>query len=311
MTFSRALVRSVPTSGTVITIGTFDGVHLGHQHLLRRLIKESQAVGLMSMVITFRNHPRSVLRPDDRLEYITDLGTRVALLKDVGVDRVVSMKFTQNVSRMKAPEFVHMLVSDLKMKGLIVGPDFALGHGREGDIPTLRRLEKEMGFRLQSIEPLTIDDEAIRSRSIRVLLSDGSVDVVHRMLGRPFSLNGVVVTGQRRGKSLGFPTANLSLDHHLALPGDGVYATWATVEGRTYSSATNVGVRPTFGPGPKLVESFLIDFDGDLYGKNLKLEFAHRLRSEIIFPDVDSLIGRMKEDVEQTRSVLLELGNAV
>jgi riboflavin kinase/FMN adenylyltransferase len=310
MTFSRELVRSVPTSGTVITIGTFDGVHLGHQHLLKCLIKESQNAGLMSMVITFRNHPRSLLRPDEPLEYITDLATRVALLEGAGVDRVVSMEFTQNLSRMKAPEFVYMLVGDLKMKGLIVGPDFALGHGREGDIPTLRRLEKEMGFWLHPIEPLMTDGEAIRSRSIRMLLGEGSVDAVHRMLGRAFSLNGVVVTGQRRGKSLGFPTANLSLDHHLALPSDGVYATWATVEGRTYASATNVGVRPTFGPGPKLVESFLMDFDGDIYGRNLTLEFVRRLRPEMIFPDVDPLIDQMKQDVEQARSVLLELGHA-
>jgi len=310
MTIHDELARAAPQSKTAITIGTFDGVHLGHRHLLRRLIEASRREGLTSLALTFRNHPRSVLDPSVPLEYITDLDTRVALIGGIGVDRVVCIDFTKELSTLRASQFVQMLVEALQMRGLVVGPDFALGHRREGDIPTLRRLASEMGFWVEAVDSFAMEDRIIKSSSVRKMIGRGQVDAAHRMLDRPFSLTGLVVEGAKRGRQLGFPTANLSLEAHLVLPCDGIYATWAVVEGRRYLSATSVGVRPTFGSGQRVVESYLMDFDGDLYGCRLTLEFAGRLREELAFATAEELVEQMKRDVEQSRTVLAEHGRA-
>ena len=264
----------------------------------------------MSLVLTFRNHPRSVLDPSAPMDYITDLETRVALLEGLGIDRVVCIDFTHELSLMRASDFVTTLAKGLRMRGLVVGPDFALGHGREGDIPALERLGKELGFWIEVVEPFAVEEGIIKSRTIRSMLGQGQMDAVQRMLGRSFSLSGLVVTGDRRGKALGFPTANLSVGSHLSLPRNGIYATWALVGGKRYQSATNIGVRPTFAPSPRLVECFLMDFDDDLYGDKLTLEFACRLRDEIAFASVDALVEQMKRDVEQSRAILSGQGNA-
>ena len=294
----------MPPSGTVVTIGIFDGVHLGHQHLLKQLTEAAKKAGLLSLVLTFRNHPLSVLSPSVTLKYITDLDTRVALLTKFGIDQVVCVDFTLALSLMKASEFVSMLVKDLRMKGLVVGPDFALGHRREGDVDTLRRLGVEVGFWVETVAPFSLAEVPIKSSAIREMLNQGQIEMVSQMLSRPFSLTGEVVAGERRGRDLGFPTANLSPTSDLALPGDGIYATWATVGGQRYQSATSIGVRPTFGGGRRLVECFLIDFDGDLYGRQLTLEFAQRLREELAFPSAEALVEQMKRDVEQSRAIL-------
>ena len=303
-TLDQELANQSPKGPTALTIGTFDGVHLGHQKLLARLRALALERGLHSAALTFRRHPRLALTPGIELRYITSLEERLDLLRAGGIDQAAVVDFTGDVALLKAGEFLEMLCRRLKMKGLVVGPDFALGNNREGDIPTLRRLGCEMGFWVEPVAPVVMDKTVIRSSVIRSLLAQGDVEGAGAMLGRTYGITGQVVEGDRRGRTLGFPTANLALHEDLALPLDGIYATWAVVDGQRRQSATNVGVRPTFGGSRRIVEAYLMDFDGDLYGKRLTLEFVRRLRDELSFPDVASLVEKMKQDVEEARSVL-------
>ena len=304
MTIHQELAKASPPRDTVITIGTFDGVHLGHRQLLGRLASMAVSGGFLPAVLTFRNHPRLVLNPDAKLQYITPLEERVALLRGEGVELVIAIDFTSEVSLLAASEFVGLLTRHLRMKGLVVGPDFALGHGREGNISVLKRLGSEAGFWVEPVEPVQLGQDLVRSSSIRSQIARGDVESAGRMLGRWFSLRGLVVDGDRRGKQLGFPTVNLSLDPDLVVPADGIYASWAIVDGQRHQAATSIGVRPTFGAGQRVVEAFLLDFDGDLYGRQVVLKFVRRLRDELAFPTAEALIQQMKLDVEQTQAAL-------
>ena len=305
MTLQTDIAGGPPPADTAITIGTFDGVHLGHRHLVRSLTEAAQRQGLTPIVLTFKNSPRSVLNPAAQLSYITDLETRLSLLHQPGIDRVVPVEFTRELSQLSAAEFVDALSKELGMKGLVVGPDFALGHRRQGDVATLREMGKTAGFWVETVNNFSLDDAPVKSSAIRELLGQGQVERVKRMLDRPFSLAGEVETGDRRGRELGFPTANLAPKPSMAVPGDGIYATWAIVDGVRYQGATSIGVRPTFGGGgDRRVETFLLDFSGDLYGKRMTLEFEQRLRGELAFSSVDALVQQMKQDVEQSRAVL-------
>ena len=305
MTLQADIAGGPPPADTAITIGTFDGVHLGHRHLVRSLTEAAQRQGLTPIVLTFKNSPRSVLNPAAQLSYITDLESRLSLLHQPGIDRVVPVEFTRELSQLSAAEFVDALSKELGMKGLVVGPDFALGHRRQGDVATLREMGKTAGFWVETVNNFSLDDSPVKSSAIRELLAQGQVERVKRMLDRPFSLAGEVETGDRRGRELGFPTANLAPKPSMAVPGDGIYATWAIVDGVRYQGATSIGVRPTFGGGgDRRVETFLLDFSGDLYGKRMTLEFEQRLRGELAFSSVDALVQQMKQDVEQSRAVL-------
>ena len=305
MTLQADIAGGPPPADTAITIGTFDGVHVGHRHLVRSLTEAAQRQGLTPIVLTFKNSPRSVLNPAAQLSYITDLETRLSLLHQPGIDRVVPVEFTRELSQLSAAEFVDALSKELGMKGLVVGPDFALGHRRQGDVATLREMGKTAGFWVETVNNFFLDDAPVKSSAIRELLAQGQVERVKRMLDRPFSLGGEVETGDRRGRELGFPTANLAPKPSMAVPGDGIYATWAIVDGVRYQGATSIGVRPTFGGGgDRRVETFLLDFSGDLYGKRMTLEFEQRLRGELAFSSADALVQQMKQDVEQSRAVL-------
>jgi riboflavin kinase/FMN adenylyltransferase len=308
MTVHQELAKISPPRDTVLTIGTFDGVHLGHQQLLQRLKALADSSGLLAAVLTFRNHPRLVLNSELELSYITTLEDRLDLLRGQGIDLVISVDFTRDLSLLGAREFVGLLCGHLKMKSLVVGPDFALGHGREGDISTLTHLGEEMGFQVQAIEPTMMMGDVIKSSKTRGLIAQGDVETASRMLGRWYALTGLVVEGDRRGRLLGFPTANLSLDPSIVIPADGIYATWVVVDGRRYQGATCIGLRPTFGVNGRTVETFILDFQGDIYGKPITLEFAGRLRDEQAFPNVEALVEQMKIDVAQTRAVLSTSG---
>jgi riboflavin kinase/FMN adenylyltransferase len=305
MSIERQFSQAAPSGDTVLTIGTFDGVHRGHQRLFQRVREEAQARGLQSAAITFRNHPRTVVSPGARVEYLTPWPQRKSLIKAQGIEHLVALEFTKELSLLKAREFVALLVDHLRMKALVVGPDFALGHRREGDIDTLKALGREMDFQVWMVEPEVVNEgQPIRSRTLRQLIAAGDVGLAETMLGRPFSLGGVVTKGDQRGKGLGFPTANITPEPDLLVPGDGIYATWAIVGGRRHQSATSIGVRPTFGPGSRSVEAYIFDFDSDIYGETLTLEFAYRLREEQAFSSVESLVEQMGRDVAQARSVL-------
>ena len=304
MSVEHQLKGVCPSKGTAVTIGTFDGVHRGHQHLFRSLKAAAQADNLQTCAIVFRNQPRSVLVRGAEVEYITPWEERKALIEAQGVDLLVALNFTWELAAVRARDFVEMLVANLKMKALVVGPDFALGHQREGDISALRAMGNQLGFRVHVLEPKAVDSQPIRSRVLRKMISDGRVVDAARMLGRPFVLRGVVVEGDRRGRELGFPTANLALDASILAPKHGIYATWARFQGEKRPSATSIGVRPTFGGGPRFVEVYVMDFDGDLYGETLDVEFVRLLRDEQYFESVSGLVRQMERDVDQARAVL-------
>ena len=304
MSVEQQLKGVCPSKPTAVTIGTFDGVHRGHQHLFRSLNKAADAEDLLTCAIVFRNQPRSVLVGGAQVEYITPWDERKSLVKAQGVDHLVALDFTRELASIRARKFVEMLVAELKMKALVVGPDFALGHRREGDIPALRAMGGELDFRVQVLEPRAVDGQPIRSRVLRKMISDGQVVDAAQMLGRPFSLKGVVVEGDRRGRELGFPTANLALGESILAPKHGIYATWATFRGEKRPSATSIGVRPTFGGGPRFVEVYVMDFNGNLYGETIDVEFAKLLRDEQCFDSVDALVRQMEKDVDQARAIL-------
>ncbi len=304
MRFYEELARYVPSGDTVITIGVFDGVHKGHMHLLRHLREEARRLGASSCVLTFVNHPRTVLRPGSEVKRITTLEQRTLLFKGAGTDIVVPLTFDEGMSNIRARDFVDALRKHLHMKGMVVGPNFAMGYQREGTPKILAAIGQESGFSMRVVEPLRSRDQMISSSAIRDCISRGDVALAAKMLDRPFSLSCKVIRGDGKGKELGFPTANLEIPEDMAVPGDGVYVTWANVEGGRFMSATSIGIRPTFGVNARTVEAFLMDFQGNLYGKETSLEFLQRLRDELRFDTVEDLKAQMARDVEQAREIL-------
>ena len=304
MTLNDQLAEVTPREDTLLTIGMFDGVHIGHQHLLKRLRQLAIDKGLLAGVVTFKNHPSNVLRPKASVQLIAPLAMRKSLIRNVGIEFIADLEFTQEFSLLLADEFISLLVRELKMKGLVVGPDFAMGHNRKGNIPALQTLAKKMDFHLEVMEPSMLYGQVVKSSDIRTLVAADNVHQASQMLGPPFALLGVVGHGKRRGRILGFPTANLKLDPGILIPGNGIYATWATIEGRRFQAATSVGVNPTFGSVKKQVETFLIDFEGDLYERTVQLEFISYLRPEHTFATVEDLACQMEKDVNQVKIVL-------
>jgi riboflavin kinase/FMN adenylyltransferase len=304
MSVEEELGRFSPKKDTLLTIGVFDGVHIGHKHLISKLKELASKQGFLSGVITFPQHPQEVLSPQTRLPSLTGLEPRIALLKNEGVDFVIPLSFTPELANLSPEQFLSLLKEHLRMRGLVVGPDFALGKNREGDTSALRRLGREMGFILTVVPPMTIDDEIVSSTAIRQALAKGDMKKVQRLLGRPFRLQGRVVGGDKRGHKLGFPTANLEIEPGQALPTGGVYACRAYLNGKAYSAMTNIGHRPTFGGGPQLIEAYLIDYNGDLYGRELVIDIIERLRDEKKFDTPEQLEEQIAEDVRQGRAIL-------
>lgn len=303
MSFRQRLAEVAPDRDTVLTIGVFDGVHLGHRHLLRQLIQKAKP-DQQPGIITFSNHPATVLRPDVPVSYITTIEQKISLLHKEGIELVVPLEFTRELSQLSADEFVRLLAEGLRMKGLVVGPDFALGRNRQGDLPFLREAGKQLGFWVESVEPLVVDGVIVRSRRVRQAITQGDLVTGNKFLGRLFQLSGTVVTGDRRGRELGFPTANLALRPNMMLPGDGIYATWAIIDGVRHPSATSIGIRPTFGLTERLVEVYVMDFNADLYGQEIGVKFVEKLRNQESFSSIESLIQQVEQDVADARLVL-------
>ncbi len=300
------LARVKPPGETFLTVGVFDGVHRGHRHLLELLMRQAARAGCVPGVVTFCNHPVSVLRPEAPVRLITTVEERVRLLQEIGIETVVPITFTLEVSRVTAREFVAMLQRHLRMRGMVVGPDFALGHNREGTPQVLQALGKELGYTVTVAQPYEDGGVRFSSTATRNALAQGDVATASQMLGRRYALTGEVVHGAGRGGSvLGYPTANISVDHDLLLPGDGIYATWFYIDQQRYQAATSIGTRPTFGSGgERTVEAFLLDFRGDLYQKTVRLEFVERLRDELAFDSAEALKTQIDKDVEETRRIL-------
>ncbi len=305
MRLDEELAQFATGVDSVITIGVFDGVHRGHQHLIDQLVRNARkSAGRLAGVVTFREHPGAVLRPDFEPSYITTLEERLDLLKQLGADFVIPITFDEELAKLRVRPFIQSLQKHLNMRGMVVGPDFAMGHNREGDVKALPVLGRELGFTVEVIDLLLREGKAVRSTAIRQSLAQG--DVVHaaELLGRSYAHTGRVVRGEQRGKTLGFPTANLDVAPGMAVPGNGIYATVAHVGEDAHMAATSIGTRPTFDGVDRTVEAFLLDFDGDLYDRKVRLEFVQRLRDELKFDSVDALIVQMRKDVEQTRAIL-------
>jgi len=304
MQIVKELAELTPKQETMLTVGVFDGVHLGHQHLIKRLNKQAAERRLQSGVVTFRGHPQEVLYPQIELTFLTTIEERIGLIQNLGVELIATIPFTPEIAQLSARQFISLLKEQAKMQGLVIGPDFALGRGREGNATVLKALGQELGFTVTSVTQLTVAGQVVSSTLIREALSRGDMKQVTRLLGRHFTLSGVVVTGSKRGKSLGFPTANIAPEPGRALPPDGVYVTWAEVDNELYRAATNIGVRPTFNGGERMIEAYVLDFNGDLYGRKVALQFIERIRDEIHFATTEELQRQIDSDVERARALL-------
>ena len=295
-----------PDTPVAATFGVYDGVHLGHRHVLTKLREAADSRGLASVVITLSNHPLSVLRPEIPVTLLTSLRERISLLKAEGVTNVIPVTFTLDLSRYTPEQFMRELCSCLNLRHLVVGPDFALGQNREGTLPVLQSIGVDMGYSVEVASHFNLDGISVRSSAIRKALATGDLLTVERYLGRRFTLDGPVVEGEGRGGGLlGFPTANIGVGPLQALPKDGIYATWLTVDGQRYGSATSVGIKPTFhDQAPRVVEAFVLDFYGNLYGKHVRVEFVQRLRDQEKFNAIDELVEQIRKDVKQARDIL-------
>ncbi len=300
---AREALRRVHKERTskAVTIGVFDGVHRGHQQTIGRMVDVAFSGHCLGIVVTFYPHPRQVLHPETSVNYLCSLEERVKLIEEIGVDRVAVVPFTAQLSLMSAHDFTKMLVDELQMEYLIVGPDFVLGHDREGTVDVLSKLGEEMEFEVQTVPLLTEDGEKVGSSTIRAALAVGDVGKAARLLGRSFSLRGLVARGAERGRSIGFPTANIDVGADQALPAFGVYVTKAYIDDVCYKAVTNIGIRPTFSEVRPTVETYILDFDGDLYGKEVRIELIDRLREERRFSGVEDLVVQINIDIEATR----------
>ncbi len=289
---------------TCVAIGSFDGVHRGHQALLRRMVSRAHEEGMRAAALTFFPHPRRVLHTLPPRFYLTTLDDRVRLLAEQGVDLIITHPFDDEVRHIRAADFVDQLLSTLDMKELW-GGNFALGYRREGDVPFLRHQGELKGFTVETlVEPVLYDGEIISSRRVRAALEAGEMGEVTACLGRYFCVRGPVVKGDQRGRTIGFPTANVAVWDELLLPTNGVYATYIWIGEARHLAATNVGVRPTVDGMKLTVEAHILDFDADIYGEDVRLEFVRRVRPEMKFAGLDALKAQIAADVEEVREEL-------
>jgi riboflavin kinase/FMN adenylyltransferase len=286
---------------TFVAIGSFDGVHLGHQAVVKSMVGAAREVGWRTAVLTFFPHPQRVIQNLTGPYYISTLADRVAWLGKLGVDVVVTHPFNEEVRHTRATDFVEQLCQTLDMRQLW-GGNFALGYKREGDVPFLRALGQEKGYTVELVEEMVSwQGEKVSSSRIRRHLQAGEIEAANGCLGRPYRLCGIVSKGDQRGRTIGFPTTNLRYWDEQLIPANGVYATIAQVGEQRFTAATNVGVRPTVDGSRLTVEAHLLDFDGDLYGQELCLEFRSRIRPEKKFNSLDELKAQIQADVEQVR----------
>jgi len=296
------LARNAAGRPAAVTVGVFDGVHLGHRHLIDILKRSAAGRSLATTVVTLHPSPVQVLRPNVRIAYLTSLEERIELLRATGVESVAPLTFTSEVAELSAFDFVSLLHSALDMRYLLMGPDNAFGRGREGSPARVREIADELGFEVEVLpERVEGGDGAVSATAIREALAEGDMERAAALLGRPYALRGPIVRGAERGRTIGFPTANIAVTPDRALPAYGVYVTRATVAGGTYPSATNIGVKPTFEDERPSVETYILDFEGDLYGRELRIELLHRLRPEMKFAGVEALVEAIGADVTATR----------
>jgi riboflavin kinase / FMN adenylyltransferase len=304
MPVEEELARISPKREMLLTLGVFDGVHKGHKFLISQLMNRAKEANLLAGIVTLSQPPEELFNPAIKVPYLTTLEDRLDLLRATGADLVIPLIFGQDIATLTAREFILLLMRFLKMRGLVIGEDFALGKMRRGNPAYLARLGKEMGFGVTVVPPVILNGEIISSTAVRRALAAGDMDKVFDLLGRPFSLMGKVVAGTGRGKTLGFPTANLDVPAEQALPEDGVYATFTEIDKEKFASVTNIGTNPTFNGGQRTVETFVIDYTGNLYDRTIRLHFIARLRGEKKFTSSEALGAQIKVDIIKGKRIL-------
>ena len=300
MKIFKSTIEAVPFDGTALTVGTFDGIHKGHRTIIDKLNEQAQLLGLQSLLFTFEPHPKIVMQKSGvpELKLLTTIDEKIAVLGTTGLDSLVVSSFTRSFAATSAEDFVRdTLVKKLKMKCVILGHDHAFGRNRQGNDELLKKLGRELGFQVQTVEPISNSGEHISSTRIRHALQDGRVGAAAFMLDRPYEVTGTVVEGQKQGRELGFPTANLRPDsEHKLIPKVGIYATTVRIDGQVFESVTYIGSRPTFAGRQSVVEVHVHDFENDLYGKSLTVYFYKFLREDRKFQSTGELVETIKND---------------
>jgi riboflavin kinase/FMN adenylyltransferase len=297
----------LPTDrGTVVTVGTFDGVHRGHWAVLQEIRRRAQATDRRSVLVTFDPHPLRIVRPEHAPRLLTTPVEKKEILAESGLDYAVFISFTETLSRYEPRRFVEeILVQRLGVEELVIGYDHGFGRDRSGDAETLRAIGAEMGFAVDVVPPVETDGEPVSSSRIRRAVDEGRIEEARACLGRPYSVRGVVVRGEGRGRHLGFPTANLRVaQSDKLIPPPGIYAVRGGLRSGTHAGALHLGPRPTFRGSPPTVELHLLDFDEDLYGEEVRVDFVARLREVRPFDSAAALVEQMREDVEEARGIL-------
>ncbi len=297
------------SAGTIVTIGTFDGVHIGHQKIIKRLLERAQSEKLEAVVLTFFPHPRMVLQQDDTIKLINTIEERSALLAKLGLHHLIIHPFTKDFSRMDAAHYVEeVLVNTLNAKKVIIGYDHRFGRNRSASIDDLKLYGTQFGFAVEEIGKQELDDVAISSTKIRRALEEGAVQMANAYLGRSTSLNGVVIEGKKLGRTLGFPTANLKIDAgYKLIPAQGVYIVSAQIDHKTVYGMMNIGINPTLNGTQESIETHFFDFNQDLYGRELEIQLLKRLRDERRFNSIEALKEALQQNEYQARHYIKEL----
>lgn len=297
---------------SVVSVGTFDGVHLAHQQLLKEVVERAEARKGRSIVLTFDPHPKEVLTGQP-MQLLTTIEERQQICEQLGIDVFYRISFTYEFSRLTSREFyLRYVVQGCGVSEVVEGYDHHFGRDREGSVEELLKLGREFEFSVAALKPVYVDEEIVSSSQIRQHLLQGKVDRALRLLGRPYAVSGTVIRGDARGRELGYPTANLQLMHHKLVPQDGIYFVQVDVGGRTRYGMVSIGVRPTFfDQGQRTVEVHLLDFEGDLYGETLTVQFLRRLREERKFEGAQQLIEQMHLDEKQSRTLMAEFKSKV
>ncbi|HEX9334002.1 MAG TPA: bifunctional riboflavin kinase/FAD synthetase [Anaerolineales bacterium] len=300
-------LEEVNLQNSWLTVGVFDGVHRGHQEIIKKLTAGAHANDAPAVVLTFDPHPASVLSGQE-IKCLTLPDERADLLGKLGVDVVITEQFTRELSTVTAYDFMLRLTHQLRLQHLLIGYDFALGKGREGNATRLTEIGSELGYTVEVVPALSEESGVISSTEIRKLIEIGNVAEATRLLGHPYSLHGPVIHGDGRGRTINVPTANIAYSHQKMIPAKGIYACWAFLNEQSYRAAINIGTNPTFTPNKEIpnVEAYLLDFRRELYGEDVRLEFVARLRDELKFNSVDVLVEQIWKDVEETKRILQE-----
>lgn len=294
---------------TVLTLGVFDGLHLGHQAIMRKVVERAMATESISTALTFDPHPRAVLHPETAPPLLQTLDQRLANFEFLGIQQAIVIPFSREFAGQPAEDFLTAIIHDrLHAKEVYLGKGFAFGRDRSGNIDLLRRVSSQLGFVADEVDEVTLRGNRVSSSAIRGLLAEGRINLARRMLGRPYGVEGVIIRGNRRGHTIGFPTANLK-PHNRVIPKYGVYATATLIDGIWRKSITNIGVRPTFeNDAEPSIETYVFDFDGDLYGDVLRVRFLHRIRDEQKFNGIDELKAQIERDTQRARNYFRHRG---